>query len=251
MNYYTPYLSIVIPCHNETRNIRNTVAKVIHYGETNLRGRYEVLLVENGSTDGTFVICKEQERIYRPVRAIHIEGRSKALAVQQGMLKARGEYRYMCDCDLSTPLEEVNHFLELMKDGWDLVIASREHPDSRVDNVIFKRWLIGRVFQSIVKAATGLEYRDTQCGFKLFTARAAVDIFTRARCTSMAFDVEVLYLALQLGFYCTDAPVTWHNDPDSRVRLFSDSWTMLRDVLRVQKLHKHVKPAYKTNKVPA
>ena len=251
MNYYTPFLSIVIPCHNEAKNIRDTVYKVIRYGERNLMGRYEILLVENGSTDGTFLICKEMERVYRPVRAIHLEERSKAFAVRHGMLKARGEYRYMCDCDLSTPIDEVNHFLELMKDGWDMVIASREHSDSHVDNVIFTRWFMGRVFQSIVQNVTGLDYKDTQCGFKLFTSRAAVDIFSRAQCVSMAFDVEVLYLAMQFGFYCTDAPVTWRNDPDSRVRLFADSFSMFRDVLRIPKMHRNVQPAYKQKKVPA
>ncbi|MBI5950213.1 MAG: glycosyltransferase [Chloroflexi bacterium] len=247
----SPYLSIIIPTHNEALNLRETVFQVIRYGEHELHGRYEILLVENGSTDNTMVIAEEMQHVYTPVRAFHIEGRSKAEAVRIGMLMAHGDYRYMCDCDLSTPIGEVTNFLRFMRDGWDVVIGSREHPDSKVETS-FKRWFMGRVFQGIVRAVLPvLDYRDTQCGFKLFTARAANEIFTRMECKSMAFDVEALYLAFQLGFYCTDMPVAWRNDPNSRVRLIRDSWLMLRDVLRIRQLHADVVPSYKQKKIPA
>ena len=134
-----------------------------------------------------------------------------------------------------------------MQNGWDIVIASREHFDSRIETS-FKRWFIGRVFSILVNAFTGLEYRDTQCGFKLFSARAAEDIFSRTECMSMAFDVEALYLAKRLGYHCTDMPVTWINDTDSRVHLLRDSWSMLMDLTAIRKLHVGEKPL---NKIPA
>ncbi len=243
------YMSIIIPLHNEQLRLRSAVQRVIHYAERNLMGRYEILLVENGSNDETLAIARELERTYRPIRAFHIDQRSKAAAVRFGMLTARGEYRYMCDCDLSTPIDELNYFLKYMRDRWDIVIGSREHFDAHVETT-FKRWAIGRMFSAMVNAITGLDYRDTQCGFKLFNASAAKDIFSRVECTSMAFDVEVLYLAMQLGYYCTDMPVRWVHDKDSRVRLLRDSWLMFNDILRIRKMHAHQKPAYKT-KIPA
>lgn len=248
--YKRPHVSIVIPVHNEQTRIRSSVTKIIQYAERELMGRYEIVLVENGSADDTFAICAELARTYRPVRVIQINARSKAQAVKAGMLAARGEYRYMCDCDLSTPINELTKFLKWMQHGWDIVIASREHIDSEV-TTSFSRYFIGRAFSGLVNLFTGLDYRDTQCGFKLFTAHAAEDIFKRTECTSMAFDVEALYLAQKLGYYCTDMPVRWVNDNDSRVRLARDSWLMLMDLIRIRKLHADAKPSYKTKKIPA
>lgn len=242
---HLPYCSIIVPVHNEQVRLRASVEKIIRYGEHHLVGRYEILLVENGSSDLTWDLARELERTFRPVRALQIWHRSKAHAIRYGMLMADGEYRYMCDADLSTPIIELNKFLKLLiHDDMDIVIASREHFDSRVDTS-FKRWFIGRIFSLIVGAYTGMNYRDTQCGFKLFTMRAAEDIFSRTECTSLAFDVEALYIAKQLGYKCTDMPVTWVNDQDSRVHLLRDSWSMLLDVMRVRKLHANEKPLYK------
>jgi dolichyl-phosphate beta-glucosyltransferase len=246
-----PYLSIIVPLHNEQVRLRETVFRIVRYCEHELHSRYEILLVDNGSTDETFNLAYELHKTYRPVFAFHLEQRSKAQAVQYGMLSAKGEYRFMCDCDLSMPIDELTKFFKVMKaDAWDIVIGSRAHLDAKIETT-FKRWMIGRVFQFIVRLSTGLDYADTQCGFKLFNAHAAQDIFSRVQGTSMAFDVEVLYLAQQLGYYCTDIPITFYHDPDSRVRLVRDSWLMLQDVLKVRRLHSNEKPLYKENKLPA
>jgi glycosyltransferase involved in cell wall biosynthesis len=234
-----PFVSIIVPLHNEQMRLRASVEKIIRYGERNLMGRYEILLVENGSTDQTFELARELQRTFRPVKALQIWHRSKAHAVRYGMMMAEGEYRYMCDVDLSTPINELNNFLKWMNFGWDIVIASREHFDAKVETS-FKRWFIGRVYSMLVNAFTGMDYKDTQCGFKLFSARAAEDIFSRTECVSLAFDVEALYLARQLGYYCTDMPVPWVNDRDSRVNILRDSWLMFKDVSRIKKLHRYV-----------
>jgi dolichyl-phosphate beta-glucosyltransferase len=231
-----PYLSIVIPLHNEAHRLRQSVQSVIRYGENIMAGKYEILLVENGSTDGTFDMAREMSATYRPVRTFALKARSKAQAVRFGMLQAVGDYRYMCDVDLSTPIWEVSRFLRETRNGYDIVIASREHRSSQVETS-FKRWAIGRVFHMLVRATTGLYYQDTQCGFKLFTARAAQEIFSRSQCDSMAFDVEALYLADRLGFYTNEIPVEWRNEKDSRVRLVRDSWSMLKDLVRIKNTH--------------
>lgn len=240
-----PHVSIIIPAHNEQEQLQNSILKIIQYCERNLLSRqYEIVIVENGSTDRTWKAARDLQATFRPVRAFQIPGRSKAQAVCYGMKMSHGEYRYMCDCDLSTPIGELTKFLKAMEDGWDIIIGSRERFGAKVETT-FKRWFIGRVFSQLVTTFTGLEYKDTQCGFKLFHARAALDIFERVQCTSMAFDVEVLYLAQQLGYYCTDMPVIWQNAPQSRVRLISDSWLMFRDLLQVRKLHSGLRPAWK------
>jgi dolichyl-phosphate beta-glucosyltransferase len=244
-----PFVSIIIPLHNEQARMYESITKVIRYGEKYLGSQFEILLVDNGSTDRTLLMAKQLSRTYRPVKAFSLAQRSKAQAVRHGMLQARGVWRYMCDVDLSTPIEELCQFIRTSKDGWDIVIGSREHPESQVETTS-KRWLIGRIFQLLVLSLTGLHYRDTQCGFKLFNGSAAEKIFSHAQCTSMAFDVEVLYLADKFGYYATEMPITWHNDPDTRVRLVRDSWLMLKDLVRIRKWHRQAQPEYK-EKIPA
>lgn len=234
-------VSIVLPIHNEQARLRESVCRIIRYGERELFGRYEILLIENGSTDQTFAIAQDLQRVFPAIRAHHLEQRSKADAVRYGMLMARGKFRYMCDCDLSAPIEELSRFIKRMADGWDVVIASREHINSDVDTS-FSRWVIGRVFSALARVCTGIDFLDTQCGFKLFTAQAAEDIFSRTECKSMAFDVEALYLAKILDYHAIDIPVTWINDRDSRVRILRDSLAMLRDLTRIRKIHEHEPP---------
>lgn len=232
-----PHVSIIAPVHNEQARIREAVLKMIRYGGMHL-GEYEILLVENGSTDETLSIARELSHTYRSVSALQVAGRSKAAAVRHGMLTARGEYRYMCDVDLSTPIDELSRFLKHIRDygAVDIVIGAREHPDSRV-KTSFKRYIIGRIFSlaTSVFVPMKMKYRDTQCGFKLFNRSAAEDIFSRVECLSMAFDVEVLYLAEQLEYTVAELPVIWDNDKDSRVRLFSDGWFMLNDLMHIQR----------------
>lgn len=232
-----PHVSIIVPVHNEQTRIREAVWKMIRYGELHL-GEYEILLVENGSTDETLAIARELSNTYRPVTALQVAGRSKAVAVRYGMLTARGEYRYMCDVDLSTPINELSRFLKYIRHHGtvDIVIGTREHPDSQV-RTSFKRYMIGRIFSLMTQVLVPMQtkYRDTQCGFKLFNKRAAEDIFNRVEGISMAFDVEALYLAEQLEYVVAELPVIWDNDKDSRVRLVSDGWAMLNDLMKIQR----------------
>jgi len=231
-------LSVVIPCYNEERRLANCLERVVPYLCTNYQGAHEILIVDNGSTDDTFKIAQAYALTYSQISALSIPIRGKGLAVKKGMLYARGRWRYMCDVDLSTPIEEVQKFME-MGTFFDVVIGSREITRTSVKTTLARR-LIGRAFHLLVSdLVPGV--LDTQCGYKLFSAPAATAIFGRSQLTGMAFDVEALYLARLLGYNVGEVPVTWIHDADSRVRMVWDSLDMARSVLSIPWLHSQIK----------
>ena len=232
-----PYLSIVVPAHNEAERIERCVHEITMQMPAK---QTEIVIVENGSVDQTWHKCTLLAR-QRNVRITRIKERSKALAIVRGMEIAHGQFRYMCDADLSTPVTDLlNKFMPLAESGIDIVIGSRTMPGGSVRTSL-KRKLIGRVFNGVIRAVTGLEFHDTQCGFKMFSASAAMQIFPLLKMHSPAFDVEILWLAQRLGFSVMEIPVTWVNEPHSAMRLVSDSWKMFRDVMSLPSLHADLK----------
>lgn len=195
----------------------------------------EIVVVENGSRDRTLEAAQDLARQIPNLRVIAEAARGKGLAVRRGMLEAQGEYRFICDADLSMPIEQVNRFLPPSLPHLDIAIGSREIAGSVRYNEPAYRHIIGRGFNAIVRwmALPGLQ--DTQCGFKCFQARAAEDVFRRQSLTGMSFDVEVLYIARRLGYTIQEVPIDWYFDPDSRVRLFKDSLQMFLDLLTIRR----------------
>lgn len=231
-----PYLSVIIPVHNEEKRLKNCLDNTIRY--LHARGYpYEIIVVDNGSTDETWEIC-EAYYPYAHYFPIHMAQRGKGLAVQAGMLYAHGRYRLMMDCDLSTPLFEIPKALTHMPEN-DIVIGSRELEPSLVHTTL-KRRVIGRVFHSLVTDLVP-NVQDTQCGFKMFRDWCALDLFNRQKLTGMAFDVELLWLARMLRYSVYEMPVAWTNNADSRVRLFGDSFQMLWDVINLPVYHSRIK----------
>jgi dolichyl-phosphate beta-glucosyltransferase len=229
-----PFLSIVIPAHNEEQRLPPSLQKI----DTFLQAQpypAEVLVVENGSHDRTAAVAQAFARHAPYLRVISEVQRGKGLAVRRGMLEARGEYRFICDADLSMPIEQVNRFLPPSLSQPDVVIGSREIRGAVRYHEPAYRHFIGRGFNAIVRwmALPGLQ--DTQCGFKCFCARAAEEVFQRQTLTGMSFDVEVLFIARRLGYKIQEVPIDWYFDPDSRVRLFKDSLAMFLDLLTIQR----------------
>src|SRR5881397_1211547 len=141
------------------------------------------------------------------------------------MLAARGQRRLMTDADLSTPIEELPRFLARMDEGCDVVIGSRALPGARIE--VHQPWYrenMGRLFNLFVRALAVPGVTDTQCGFKLFSAAAARDVFSAARLDGFSFDVEVLFLARRKGYRIAEVPVVWRNDAASRVASWAGSW---------------------------
>ena len=161
--------------------------------------------------------------------------RGKGLAVKQGMLAAGGDWRFICDADLSMRIDELTRFLPPETEGYDIAIASREAPGAiRVDEPEY-RHLMGRVNNFIIKAAAINDYEDTQCGFKLFSGPVADDLFTVQRMNGIGFDVELLFIAKRRGYRVKEVPITWHYDPYSTMRLWDDSVRMLQEIWQIRR----------------
>ena len=233
MNTDTPFLSIIIPALNEEHRLPPTLAKIDEFLQTQDYAA-EVIVVDNGSTDGTQAVVREYAETHPYVRLIQLAERGKGRAVKAGMLDAKGEYRFICDADLSMRIEEVVEFLPPNHEGADVIIASREGKGANRVGEPEYRHLMGRILNFIVKVTAVNEFEDTQCGFKMFKREAAEDLFSVQRMNGIGFDVELIFVALRRGYKVVDQPITWYYDPDSRMRLIQDSLYILREIWEIR-----------------
>ncbi len=227
-------VSIIIPAFNEEGRLPATLERVGGY----LAGRpweSEVIVVDDGSADGTADLADAAPG----VTCLRNDGnRGKGYSVRRGMLAATGDVALMSDADLSTPIEDLDKLLARIDAGADIAIGSRAMRDSdvQIPQPIHRRFM-GFVFRWCVRIITVGGFRDTQCGFKAFTAAAAKAVFERTRMDGFSFDVEVLYLARRLGLRADEVPVTWRDAEGSRVSPIRDSLRMFRDLLRIRWTH--------------
>ena len=227
------FLSIVIPAHNEAKRLPPSLEKIDSF-LSQQDFTYEVLVVENGSTDDTFEIAESFIDKMPYLRVIHEEQRGKGLAVKRGMLEAVGEYRFFCDADLSMPIEQVLRFIPPQLADVEVSIGSREIAGARRIDEPGYRHLIGRVFNTIVRWMVLPGLQDTQCGFKGFRGDIADNVFVLQTLTGMSFDAEVLFIARKMGYRIQEVPIDWTFDADSRVRLVQDSMRMAFDLLEIR-----------------
>ncbi|MFN2252086.1 MAG: dolichyl-phosphate beta-glucosyltransferase [Anaerolineae bacterium] len=231
-------LSIVIPAHNEEERLPFTLSE-IHRWVTRKGLPVEVIVVENGSTDGTARIVREFSAAHPYVKLIAGVPRGKGIAVREGMLAARGTHRFLCDADLSMPIDELDKFLGPSFGEADVAIGSREAAGSRRVGEPAYRHLMGRVYNLIVKLIALPGFEDTQCGFKMFGAEAADDVFRAARLRGWGFDPEVLYIARKRGYRIAEVPIEWHYNGESRVRPVHDTLAMLRELVAIRRNDRH------------
>lgn len=232
----SPFLSIVIPAHNEETRLPPSLAQINRFLSAQDYCA-EVIIVENGSHDRTYEVALECVRDYSYLNVIRSPDnlRGKGLAVKQGMLAASGQWRFICDADLSMRIDDLVHFLPPATTGYDVVIASREAPGATRVGEPEYRHLMGRINNFIIKLAAINDYEDTQCGFKMFSAAAALDLFKVQRMNGIGFDVELLYIAKKRGYKIKEVPITWYYDPYSTMRLWDDSIHMLREIWEIRR----------------
>jgi glycosyltransferase involved in cell wall biosynthesis len=226
------FLSLIIPAHDEERRLPATFDRIREYLDRQPY-RAEVLVVENASSDRTWEIANDAAARDSRFRVLREPIRGKGAAVKRGMLAARGEYRFLCDADLSMPIAEVESFLPPRLGNADVAIGSREAEGAVRYEEPGRRHLMGRMFNGLIRLLLIPDIQDTQCGFKCFRAEAAEAIFSRTTRTGFSFDVESLVLSRRLDFRIREVPVHWYYDPDSRVRIVRDSASMIFDVLAI------------------
>jgi len=231
-----PYLSVVIPAFNEAERLGDTLRQMAcHLARCPFSA--EILVVDDGSADETSQVARSADVGDIPVEVIrHETNAGKGYAVQTGARRARGDVILICDADLPVPLDQLTPMLHRLRDGWDLVIASRAHPDSAATTRQSRyRTLLGRLFNRVVRWSLVPNISDTQCGFKLISRRAAEAIFPRQQIPGFAFDVEILFLAQQAGLAVAEIPVTWRHIDPSHVSPLKDGVQMLIDLLRIRR----------------
>ncbi len=235
-----PYISLVIPAYNEEERLRSTLKGAVLFLRR-LGVTFEIIIINDGSDDATESIARDFCRpggsgYGKTCRLIsYALNQGKGFAVRQGVESARGQYLLICDADGSIPPGELKKLLPFARKGYELVVGSRAVPGARglVDQPWVRR-ILGRVFNLLVAFLITRMASDTQCGFKLLEARTARKIFSLTTINGFAFDVEMLYLARKMGFVLKEVPVRCTSFKRSRVNLFSDSWRMFRDLMKIR-----------------
>lgn len=229
----SPFLSLIIPAHNEETRLPDTLKQILEFSG---RQSYliEVLVVENGSSDSTFKIAQDIAAQHPEIRVLRNHQSGKGRAVRQGMLAAQGEYRFMCDVDLSMPVNEISRFLPPARQDYDIAIASREVAGAVRHGEPYYRHYIGRIYNWLIRTLALPGLQDTQCGFKCFRGAVAEDLFKRQTLTGWAFDVEILFIARLLGYKIIELPIHWYYNPHSKIKVVRDSFKMGMDLLTIR-----------------
>lgn len=228
-------LSVVIPAYNEESRIPGTLKAVSNYLRDNVR-EYEIIVVDDGSSDGTSSIVKNIGQGLPNITLIRYPANAgKGYAIRKGVLSSKGDLLLTCDADLSTPIEEYERLEHFVINDSDIAIGSRGLRDS--DIVVRQPWyreMMGKTFNLFVRTLAVGGIKDTQCGFKLFKGDVARSLFKRNIIDGFAFDVEILFLARRMGYKIKEVPVRWLNSPNSRVKIMRDPVKMFFELFRIR-----------------
>ena len=227
--------SIVIPAYNESARLSSTLQNVLAYVRRQ-DWDAEVIVVNDGSRDNTAEIVREFGEKDAALRLIENPGnRGKGYSVRNGILNARGDIVVFSDADLSSPIEEMPKLLRALAAGADIAIGSRWlKAELQTQRQSLHRQLFGRIFNLLLRLTLGLQFADTQCGFKAFTRRAAQTILPLQRIERWGFDPEILFLARKFGFRVEEVPVLWGHSGGTRIHPLVDGAHMFQEMLRVR-----------------
>ena len=227
-------LSVIIPAYNEAGRLGKTIRAVVDYLRQNLP-HAEVIVVDDGSSDGTAEIARQTFADSRPLRTSVISYKSnlgKGRAVRLGLLAARSDVTLFSDADLSTPISEAPKLIDPIVNGqYDVTFGSRALNRELIGvHQSWRREQGGRIFNLVVRVATGMPFWDTQCGFKAFRMSVCRPLIEAATIDRFGFDVELLYLAFRAGLNLKEIPVRWDHNEGSKVSVLSDSFKMVNEV---------------------
>jgi len=227
--------SIILPAYNERARIADTLNRILAHA-TQCGWNVEVIVVNDGSTDDTAEIVRKCAGEHPALRLLENPGnRGKGYSVRNGMLRARGDILLFSDADLSSPIEEADKLFAAIGEGADIAIGSR-WLDRRLQirRQPLHRRLFGRIFNLALRAILGLQFKDTQCGFKAFTRQSAQAIFPLQKIERWGFDPELLYLARKFGFAVREVPVSWSHREGTRIHPLRDGIRMFGELLRIR-----------------
>lgn len=229
-------LSIVLPAYQEADRLRDSLERIAaHLGERS--AQTELIVVDDGSADATGDVARSAgAELGLSLRLLrHAPNRGKGFAVRRGALAARGSAVLVSDVDLSVSIDHLDRFLERLAAGAELVTASRRIPGAQIalHQAPLREWL-GAAFRGLATLLLVPRVSDFTCGFKLFSRRAAREIFVRQRVWGWGYDVEILFIARRCGIRSAEVPVTWRDDPRSRVQLIRDIPRSLVDLARIR-----------------
>lgn len=228
------HLSIVIPAHNESKRLGIILKAIEKYTKTK-DFSVETIVVNNASTDNTAEIAEKFKDQIPNLKVMERQSKGKGGAVHEGMLAAKGKYIIFADADNSTPIEQVDKLLNFVP-KYDVVIGSRYCADGKLAvPQSFVRVIGGRVLNFVIQTFAIWGIKDTQCGFKLFSQKAAQDIFKRQTIFEFSFDIELLAIAKKLGYPIKEVGITWYDNPNSTVSPIKDGLRMIRDAWLVRK----------------
>ena len=236
-----PWCSVVVPAYNEQKRIVRALEKVCAFLSLKTEP-WEVIVVNDGSSDGTSLVVDEFIRLHPQWRVrmlVFQPNHGKGYACRQGVMSAEGHTVLLTDADLSSPIKECDKLLAALKEGADVAIGSRAVRSPGCDvRQTFKRRVAGRVFNVLVQGLLLPGLKDTQCGFKAFTREAARSLFGDQKLDGFSFDVEILYLARLRQMKVREVAVMWSQDEDSRVSMLRDSLRMASDLFKIKALHR-------------
>ena len=241
-----PSVSVVIPAYNEYRRLPVALMNTIDYLDSKCTGdfTYEILVVDDGSSDETSEVVRKFEKIRPAVKLIRLpKNYGKGHAVRLGVLNAHGEKVLFADADGATPIQEIERLIKAIDEGADVAIGSRAmfSKETSVKTVWYRKFL-GRSFNRFVNLLVLPGIADTQCGFKMFKAKAAKFLFEQQQSDGFSFDVEILFIARKIGLTIREVPINWTNVPGSKVNLLVDSMKMVRDILVFKFRHAALTP---------
>lgn len=233
----SPLLSIVLPAYNEEARIEASLNSIFDYFASR-QLTFEILVVDDGSTDRTPIILNDYCSRVGAGSVRHLRNRNnrgKGYSVRRGMLASAGQFGLMTDCDLSAPITEFPKLEQkVVEEGFDIALGSRDLPESDVQHSQpGLRESLGKLFNRLVRLSTPLPFKDTQCGFKLFRMKTCRDIFEHQTIDGYVFDVEILFVALKWKLRVSEIPVTWSHEEGSKVRVLGDAPSAIVDLARI------------------
>lgn len=238
-----PFLSVILPSYNERKNIKRGALIEVYDFLQDYERSWELILSDDGSTDGTLDELKRFALKDKRITVLANQHRGKGPTVKAGMMAATGKWRLFTDFDQSTPLREVRQLLKYSND-YSVIIGSREEEGAKREKEPFYRHLMGRVFNLSVQLIAVPGIKDTQCGFKLFSAEVTEKLFQhlylysddnpRQAAFTGASDVELLFIARKLGYRIKEVPIRWQHFYSDRVNPLRDSYLMFVDIIKIR-----------------